>query len=266
MTSNIPWVRYIPAGKDWNKGVDAFYDLGKVSVARVHRRLENPPTDGRVDCVQLLLEAKMEKAELTVESLTQLIAGSDTISNSSGVIMYHVLTTPGVLGRLRAELAAALPEDTVVPEYEHIKNLPYLEGTVNEGMRLHSPAGLGLARVITDPRGTVIFDRHYPQGTHVSVPVDTLHRCKDIWGPDAHEFKPERWANLTDQQKTVFLPFSTGPRACIGRNIAEVELKMILATWANRYNPQLLQDSLEVHEGFLRKPLGVRVRLEYAKK
>jgi len=64
---------------------------------------------------------------------------------------------------------------------------------------------------------------------------------------------------VTEAQKNAFIPFSYGPRACVGRNVAEMELALIVATVFRRYEFELRQERLETREGFLRKPLGCEV-------
>lgn len=94
-----------------------------------------------------------------------------------------------------------------------------------------------------------------------------MHHSAPIWNPhsdpafDPDIFNPDRWdpAALTERQKGAFIPFSYGPRACVGRNVAEMELALIVATVARRYEFELRQEGLETREGFLRKPLGCRV-------
>jgi benzoate 4-monooxygenase len=68
-----------------------------------------------------------------------------------------------------------------------------------------------------------------------------------------------RHAKPSCRQKSAFIPFSYGPRACVGRNVAEMELALIVSTVFRRYEFELLQDHLETREGFLRKPLGLKV-------
>ncbi|ROT37147.1 cytochrome P450 [Sodiomyces alkalinus F11] len=66
--------------------------------------------------------------------------------------------------------------------------------------------------------------RHFPPGTTLSVPTYSVHHSREIWGPDADEFRPERWEEVTEWQKNALIPFSYGPRACIGHNVADVEM------------------------------------------
>ncbi|KAK6955882.1 hypothetical protein Daesc_003528 [Daldinia eschscholtzii] len=264
-----PYAKWLP-DSFFSKGLAAVENLAGIAIARVKDRLENPPDINRRDLLALLQEGRDEKGEplgfeeLTAEALTQLIAGSDTTSNSSCALLYHVARTPGVLQKLQEELDAAIPSDDVtVPTYDTIRNLPYLQMVINETLRIHCTSGIGLPREIPpDSEGVHIRGYYFPPGTVLSVPTYTMHHSREIWGDDADEFRPERWEETTARQKNAFIPFSTGPRACVGRNVAEMEMKMIVATWARRYSVFLCQDEMETREGFLRKPLALDIGLK----
>jgi benzoate 4-monooxygenase len=77
----------------------------------------------------------------------------------------------------------------------------------------------------------------FPEGTILSVPTYTIHRDKSVWGEDVEAFRPERFfeQDQTAIQKT-FNPFSFGPRACVGRNLANMELLIIIASILRRYH------------------------------
>ena len=138
---------------------------------------------------------------------------------------------------------------------------PSLDHVIKETMRIHSTSSLGLPRIVP-PQGIDLAGRHFPGGTVLSVPSYTIHHSKKIWGPDADEFRPERWEEVTEQQKDAFIPFSHGPRACVGRNVAEMELALIVSTVFRRYDFELRQVGMETREGFLRKPLGLEVGMK----
>jgi cytochrome P450 len=206
---------------------------------------------------------KLGRAELTAEALTQLIAGSDTTSNTSCAILYWALRTPGVIDKLHKVLDEAIPKDIDVPTHSMVKEIPYLQWVIWETMRIHSTSAMGLPREIPPGNPPVEICGHifYP-GDVLSVPTYTIHHSKEIWGADADKFVPERWdpARLTARQKAAFIPFSTGPRACVGRNVAEMELLVICATVFRCFDWELQQKGeMETREGFLRKPLGLDV-------
>lgn len=97
------------------------------------------------------------------------------------------------------------------------------------------------------------------------MPIYSVHRLKDVWGPDAEEFVPERWdpTRLTRRQKEAFIPFSVGPRACIGRNLAEMELFVGCSTFFRLFDISIEQDGpMEIAEGFLRKPVELIVGIK----
>lgn len=265
-----PWARWLP-DPFFSKGLNAVSNLAGIAIARVRRRFD--VADGadseRKDLLARLMEGRDEKGEplgreeLTAEALTQLIAGSDTTSNTSCALLYHAARTPGVLETLREELDAAVPAGVVAPTYDIVKDLPYLQSVVNETLRHHSTSGIGLPRVVPPGSAGVEFRGHYfPAGTTLSVPTYSVHHSRDIWGEDADEFRPSRWVNVTERQRNAFIPFSHGPRSCIGRNVADMELKLIVATWVRRYDVILQQEEMETREGFLRKPLGLRIGLK----
>jgi benzoate 4-monooxygenase len=274
-----PFASYLP-DPFFTKGISAVQNLNGMAVAAVASRLEAAEkgmTDDqpRVDLLTRLLQGKdangqpMGRTEITAEALTQLIAGSDTISNTSCAIFYWILAgeraRPGsILPQLQAELDAAIPLGGEIATHEQVRNLPYLKRCIDEAMRLHSTSSIGLPRIVTTPNGVSFEGVHFPQGTVLSVPSYTIHHDASIWGADVDEMKPDRWLHLTERQKIAFNPFSYGPRACVGRNVAEMELAIIIGTTFRRYDFVLHTGILESHEGFSKKPkeclAGIRRR------
>ena len=123
------YAKYIPDPFFYNgaKGVQRVAGLGHAQIAD---RLQNPEKVQRVDLLARLMQGRDEqgnplgRGELTAEALTQLVAGSDTMSNSSCALIFHVVNTPGVMEKLQKELDDALPELDGVPEYSSLKDLP----------------------------------------------------------------------------------------------------------------------------------------------
>ncbi|KAK5084291.1 hypothetical protein LTR05_005367 [Lithohypha guttulata] len=271
-----PYAKYLP-DPFFSRGVEAVQNLAGIAIARVKDRLDNP--SDRVDLLARLMQGKdakgepLDREELTAEALTQLIAGSDTTSNTSCAILYYILRTPHVLPKLQKELDAADIPLGSVPNYEAVKDLPYVDAVINETMRIHSTSSLGLPRLVPamspenpNPKPIEILGYTFPPGTALSVPSYTIHHSKEIWGKDADEFVPERWQKdrITERQKEAFIPFSYGPRACVGRNVAEMELKCIVGTVFRNFEFRDEDDSpvLETREGFLRKPLHFNVAVK----
>ncbi|KAA8648311.1 hypothetical protein EYZ11_001969 [Aspergillus tanneri] len=271
--SLIPFAKYFP-DRFFKDGLQAVENLAGIAIARVNERLrpEVIANNTRVDLLARLMEGKdrngnkLGREELTAEALTQLIAGSDTTSNTSCAILYWCLRTPGVIDKLHEVLDEAIPKDVDVPTHSMVKDIPYLQWVIWETMRIHNTSAMGLPREIPPGSPPIEISGHifYP-GDVVAVPSYTIHRCQEIWGPDAEEFVPERWdpARLTARAKAAFIPFSTGPRACVGRNVAEMELLVICSTVFRLFDFELQQKGpMETREGFLRKPVRLQVGLK----
>jgi benzoate 4-monooxygenase len=126
-----PWAKYLP-DRFFSDGLQAVEHLAGIAVARVSERLqpEALANNTRPDLLARLMEgrdetgAKLGREELTAEALTQLIAGSDTTSNSSCAMLYWVLKTPGVLEELQRVLDEKVLHDVEVPSFAMVKDIP----------------------------------------------------------------------------------------------------------------------------------------------
>ncbi|KDQ50346.1 hypothetical protein JAAARDRAFT_211768 [Jaapia argillacea MUCL 33604] len=194
-----PWLRpYIQKFHPWYRnGSKAVKSLAGLAVAAVAKRSNNPTE--RIDLLSRLQAGRdeegkpMGREELTAEVLTQLIAGSDTTSNSSCAIMYHLAANPAVQAKLQKELDEAPgTDDDPVSSFDQVKRLTYLEAVINEILRIHSTSGIGLPRVVPEG-GMTALGKTFPDGTVLSVPSYTIHRDVCVWGADPDVFSPERW-------------------------------------------------------------------------
>ncbi|KAL8818145.1 MAG: hypothetical protein Q9223_003166 [Gallowayella weberi] len=126
-----PYAKYLPDPFFCN-GVKAVENLAGMAFARVNQRLEakEKGISQRNDLLERLMEGKDEngdelgREELVAEAQTQLIAGSDTTSNTSCALLYWCLKTKGVMEKLQKEIAEAVPDDTDVPSFNAVKDLP----------------------------------------------------------------------------------------------------------------------------------------------
>ncbi|KDN34444.1 hypothetical protein RSAG8_12476, partial [Rhizoctonia solani AG-8 WAC10335] len=246
--------------------------------ARVKRgprkNLENSKQS--IDLIDKLLQVKSADGnplsinELYSEASALLIAGSDTTSNTMSSLCYHLAIHPEFQQKLQAELDQHVPYDSsvetgnkeglvtppydAVAQYDDIKNLPYLNACVKEALRIHSTVGTGLPRVVPPGKTATVSGQTFKAGSVISVPSYTTNRSS-VWGNDAEEFRPERWMDdHAGSFNKYFVPFSLGPRACIGRNLAYMELMLIAATLFRRYKFEALPTTkMVIHEAFVRE-------------
>ena len=105
-----------------------------------------------------------------------------------------------------------------------------------EALRLYPPVVV-LGRNID--KETKLGDTTIPAGVILQIPVLLLHHDVELWGDDAKQFNPERFAEgllKVTKGKASYLPFSWGPRICIGQNFAMLEAKMALAMILQRFS------------------------------
>lgn len=231
-------------------GLHATQELARIGIAAVEKRKRAKIDPNRKNILFYLLEARdpetggpLPDSELKAEALTQLIAGSDTTGNTHTHVVDILCRHPDRLRKLQEELDAAfpspLPPDFVAP-FSQCRDLQFTQGVLYETLRLRTTVSVGLPRVVVKGGATVCCQL-FKEGTVLSVPTYTIHRDERIWGPDALEFKPERWiGDARFPLERYFLGFSYGPRTCIGRNVAFMELKKTAATLFRRFNFRLV--------------------------
>ncbi|XP_059626920.1 cytochrome P450 714A1-like [Cornus florida] len=100
---------------------------------------------------------------------------------------------------------------------------------IQESMRLYPPSPFISREALEDIKFGNI---NIPKGVNLWIPITTLHRMPEIWGADADELKPERFARGifgACSFPQAYIPFTTGPRICLGQKFAMVELKILLS-------------------------------------
>ncbi|KAF8712308.1 Cytochrome P450 monooxygenase, partial [Rhizoctonia solani] len=271
----------------WNiSGTNNRINLLKLATASVEARIKrgsikDSEYGGRgIDLVDKLLEAKNDDGsplsanELYAEAVMLLVAGSDTTSNTLSSLCYHLAIHPEVQRELQAELDLHVPYDSseetsgkappndAVVYYEMIKNLPYLDACIKEALRIHSTVGTGMPRTVPSGKTITVAGQTFEAGSVISVPSYTTNRSS-VWGNDASDFRPGRW--LEDGAGTLnkyFVPFSIGPRACIGRNLAYMDLMLIVATLFRRYQVEALPTTkIVIREAFARQTAKCEVSI-----
>ncbi|ENH64863.1 cytochrome P450 [Fusarium oxysporum f. sp. albedinis] len=208
--------------------------------------------DDHFDVLSLLIKSNNFSDEsLKDQLLTFLAAGHETTSSAITWACYLLTKHPEYQAKLREEVRNGLPEDLAAnPTVDLagiLEQLPYLNGIMHETLRLYPTVPLTMRQAIRDTR---IGDQFIPEGTDIMVSIWYINRSEAIWGPDATEFKPERW--ITDDGKPNqnggassnynFLTFLHGPRSCIGQGFAKAELRCLLATMVRSFEWTLAMD------------------------
>lgn len=131
------------------------------------------------------------------------------------------------------------------PAYEDMNHLPYLQAVLNEALRLFPSVPIDAKFAANDdtlPDGTFV-----PRGTVVMYNIYAMGRSCAIWGEDAEVFRPERWLEREAPPDNYSYPvFNAGPRECLGRRLAMVEMKTCLAMLLPQVSFQLAVPAEEI--------------------
>ncbi|KAG6481816.1 hypothetical protein ZIOFF_058437 [Zingiber officinale] len=136
--------------------------------------------------------------------------------------------------RARAEvLCVCGPLD--IPSRDQLAKLKTLGMILNETLRLYPPAVATIRRAKEEVK---LGGRRIPRGTELLIPIVAVHHDAALWGEDAAEFNPARFADGASRaarHPTAFIPFGLGARMCIGQNLALLEAKLTLAIILRRF-------------------------------
>ncbi|KAL3587597.1 hypothetical protein FPOAC2_13494 [Fusarium poae] len=209
---------------------------------KIARRIEIGDSSQRKDFfAHILRRGDVNRDHLAEQAKILLLDGSETTATFLAGITYLLLKSPTVLARLQNEVRSSFSTKDEI-RGDSTKMLPYLHAVIEEGLRLFPPVPLGLPR--TCP-GAIVDRWFVPPGTEVSV--DNFVMSHDAqYFPEPDKFRPERWlGDQTASDKEASRPFSIGPRACLGVNLAYFEARLILATMVFQFDWELVNKDLD---------------------
>ncbi|KAI5643798.1 cytochrome p450 domain-containing protein [Phthorimaea operculella] len=173
--------------------------------------------------------------ELREEVLTLTIAGTDTSATCVGYTLKVLGKYPAIQEKVFQELQDVFGDSDRPLVKEDLLKLKYLERVVKESLRLFPPVPFVIRKVLEDirlPSGRVL-----PGGSGVVVSIWGVHRDPKYWGPDVEEFNPDRFLpekfNLA--HPCSYMPFSNGPRNCVGYQYALMSIKTALSAILRSY-------------------------------
>ncbi|KAJ3505771.1 hypothetical protein NLJ89_g7244 [Agrocybe chaxingu] len=235
------------------------------------------------DLISALLKANMfapEKERLKenellgqVASLT--FAAVDTTSSALSRILYLLAAHKDVQEKLRQEIKDAREgSGGQDPDHDTLVALPYLDAVCRETLRLYSPVTkvdrvatadtiLPLSTPVKGIDGTDIQSLSVPKGTNIIVSILGSNRNPELWGPDAMEWKPERWlkplpeALINARVPGIYshlMTFISGGRSCIGFKFSQLEMKSVLATILEDIEFSLGEKEIYWHMGNVTTP------------
>ncbi|KAG8530972.1 uncharacterized protein KY384_004329 [Bacidia gigantensis] len=213
-----------------------------IANGKIQRRIDDGIDSQRNDFMTYVQryndDRSMSVPEIKSTFRVLVVAGSETTATTLAAIMNFLLQFPDVNKILVKEIRESFKYSTDITS-DRVNGLSYLTAVVEEGLRMGATVPLGMPRVV--PEGGAYVDGYWlPAGTFVSAPQFASNYSRHNWQkPDT--FIPERFLgeelrysknespNKEDPGKDALNAFSLGPRNCIGRNLAYLEMRLILA-------------------------------------
>jgi len=240
----------MPSDREYQSAVSVVDGIVDDIIAE--RRGTEAREDEPMDLLSILLRAQtrgeQSDEQIRDEVVTMLLAGHDTTALTLTYTWYLLSEHPEKRIRIHEEVDAI----DGIPTMADVQTFEYLEWTINEAMRLYPPVYTLFRETAAD---VDLLGYDVPAGSLLMLPQWAVHRSPNYWD-DPDTFRPERWEpdRNRDRPRFAYFPFGGGPRHCIGKHLALLEAKLILATIAKQYalsytgqRPLQLQPSLTLH-------------------
>ncbi|XP_042241114.1 cytochrome P450 4C1-like isoform X2 [Homarus americanus] len=215
----------------------------------------------RLVFLDLLLEYADKTPGITDEDIRQevdtfLFAGHDTTASAINWALYLLGHHPEIQARVQEELDGIFEDSDGPVTMADLREMKYLENCIKETLRLYPPVP-SFSRELTED--LVIDNFLIPAGTTVSVMTYSLHRDPKQF-PDPEKFDPDRFLpeNARKRHPFAYVPFSAGPRNCIGQKFAMMELKVVLSKILRTFLVESVvsREKLRIYDQIVLKPEG----------
>ncbi|XP_048743248.2 ultra-long-chain fatty acid omega-hydroxylase-like isoform X2 [Ostrea edulis] len=234
-----------PSGREFKRNCDYVHKVAEDIIEKRRLSLKEDGTNPKsrhLDFLDILLTAKDENdqgltsLEIRNEVDTFLFEGHDTTTSGMCWTLYLLAKHPEHQRRCQMEIDELLKgRENADLEWSDLAKLSYLTQCIKESMRMYPPVTF-VQRVTT--KDTMLDGHPIPSGTTIGIQIYNLHHNKAVWD-DPYTYKPERFSSEKERNEKnetfAFVPFSAGPRNCIGQHFAMNEMKIILTHILRRY-------------------------------
>ncbi|HEX2652092.1 MAG TPA: cytochrome P450 [Xanthobacteraceae bacterium] len=244
----------------------AFKELDEIINRLIAERVRNPDF-GAKDLLARLVAARDEETgggmtaqEIRDQIITIFMAGHETTALALTWTWYLLSQHPLEEQKLHAELDRVLGGR--LPSHDDVVKLPYTRMIIEESMRLYPPVHTITRSPLADDE---VCGHRIPKGSIVLIMPWILHRHRKFWD-QPERFDPERFSSgrTASRPRFAYLPFSAGPRVCIGAAFAMTEAVLLLAALAQRFRMRIAPDQLVDPQALitLRPRNGLKIVLE----
>ncbi|KAL1454279.1 hypothetical protein WDU94_010551 [Cyamophila willieti] len=174
----------------------------------------------------------MTQRELIHGMVGLLSAGIDTVTTTTSIVLNILAIYPDVQEKVFSEIKSVLGCcTTTIPTYDQIKNLDFLTRVIKETLRLFPPGSLVGRKNLQEFK---IGDYTIPADCTLAVFIHSIHRNPQHW-PNPDSFDPDRFLPSVRRNPNAYLPFSSGPRNCLGHKYAMLQMKITLSSLLKKY-------------------------------
>ncbi|KAF9875733.1 cytochrome p450 [Colletotrichum karsti] len=246
--NHYPWLRSIITAALSTKAMHRRREEHRqMTMQKVLRRIELGKNGPRSDLVEGLLKKReewnMSLDELEANSSILIIAGSETTASVLAGVTYLLLKNPDKMHKLTKEVRTMFQTEEEI-DLTSVNKLSYMLACLDETLRMYPPVPTGLPRVAPEG-GATVAGRYVPENTIVAIHQwATYHDERNFKNP--FKFHPERFLEdpeYASDKREALQPFHVGPRNCLGRNLAYVEMRIMLARLIWNFDLLLADDS-----------------------
>ncbi|XP_060782735.1 cytochrome P450 2D3-like [Neoarius graeffei] len=235
----FPVVRSLPL--PFKKAFKNIYSLKKMTLTLIdeHKKTRVPgkPRD-LLDCYLDELDTRgngssFDDAELIMLIIILHTAATDTTSNTLLTAFLYLMVFPDIQGRCQQEIDEVLQGKTHV-SFEDRHNMPYTQAVIHESQRIANIVPLDIFH--STSKDTELMGYNIPKGTIIIPNLSSVLNEEGQW-KFPHEFNPSNFLNEQGQfeKPEAFIPFSAGPRVCLGEGLARVQLFLIVVSLLRRF-------------------------------
>lgn len=267
----VPYWRWfkLRVDREFDASLIAVREFASTMIADARERIANNPELAKHpgNLLEALLVARDEDGstysddEIFGNTLVALLAGEDTTANTIAWMMHMLSIHPDTQSKLQSEVDAALGNDLLWSRLEDGARLNFLDAVSSETLRIKPVAPLIF---LCTNKDVMLGNLQLPANTNVILALRHLSTSEESYS-DANTFKPERWIENSKAriENMAPMPFGGGPRMCPGRNLAQMEIRSVVAMLARNFEIEPYDDR-EVSEiiAFTMSPKNLRIKFK----
>uniref|UniRef100_A0A1D1YE05 Cytochrome P450 4F22 n=1 Tax=Anthurium amnicola TaxID=1678845 RepID=A0A1D1YE05_9ARAE len=267
----FPWISNLPTehNKKFHQAIKEFdeflYDI--IETKRNEIKNKKNSDNNRVDLLTSILKSSEQEGihtdvkQLRDEMVNFFVAGHQTTSMSLSTSLYFLAKYPEIQEKARAEVISILGNEPIIPSSDQLKQMKYISAITKESLRMYPPTTFTALRSLNKP--TKIGPYIVPKNVLCAINIWQVHYNEKHW-ENPKQYNPERFLNNEKRHPFSWIPFSSGPRNCVGQNYSIMEQKVILSMMLLKYNWTLPENSINKNKlvlssQFLLRPADLKL-------